>query len=405
MRDDTVPLLLAVALAVGALFANTTPAEGAQLRRIRRLPGLARRLNWIAKYYAGARWDTTRDAADLDNEVRLGAKILKYRNGSYVRTIHKQYPQVCGAAALAMVLKQLGISGAPAPARRALVLRRRLHMPQDVDREGRATVDVGYGGSMEHVMWLGYHRRRLDVDGNSWNNGRTDFMSSDGVLVTANTRHNKRAFDGRKLDYLSCAQIPSWMWNGAAVGYLHGRDYYTGLPGIMNYIFSGGRNGPWRDAMPLSMSGRTDADVVAYRRIIRAFIDTNISVVCSVEGSNHFNALIGYRGSVSPAASPFYIYTADPLDGWGRSEDRQPLTWRRMKLVRDNLGSGKKLITSIICWNHHAAGGASVAFRRSGWATVVDRQNRNSWLTGPERRPHERDPLNDPLARRAERMP
>ncbi len=28
-------------------------------------------------------------------------------------------------------------------------------------------------------------------------------------------------------------------------------DYYTGLTGIINYIFSGGRNSPWRDPMLL----------------------------------------------------------------------------------------------------------------------------------------------------------
>jgi hypothetical protein len=138
--------------------------------------------------------------------------------------------------------------------------------------------------------------------------------------------------------------------------------------------------------MPLMLDARTDADVVAFRRIIKGFIDNGISLVCAVEENHHFNALIGYRGSVSPATEPFYVYTADPLDGWGRSNPaNQPLTWRRVDLVRENMNAGKKLFTALLCWNHHAAGGANAQFRRGNWASLVDGQNGNSWLTG--RRP------------------
>jgi hypothetical protein len=76
-----------------------------------------------------------------------------------------------------------------------------------------------------------------------------------------------------------------------------------------------------------------------------------------------------------------------------------------MDLVRDNLGAAKKLLVSIICWNHHAEGGADVQFRRSHWANIVDRQAGHAWLTGRSRQPNERDPLHSPMARPAERMP
>jgi hypothetical protein len=313
---------------------------------------------------------------------------------------------VCGPATLAIVLKQLGVSDPPRPPAdptRAMAPRRPVLVQQDVDREGTATVDVGYAGSMEHLMWLGYHRRRMNIDGNSWNAGRTDFMSDRGVLETAPTSRTKAAFDGARLDYFAGTSIPSWMWHGPAVGYMSGDDYYTGLTGVMNYIFSGGREGPWRDAMPLSLNARTDDDLVAFRRIIKGFIDNGISIVCGVEDGGHFNALIGYRGSVSPASAEFYVYTADPLDGWGRSPDNQPLTWRRILVSRDNLRANKKLLVSLICWNHHASGGAGVKFRRGAWAELVDRQNGNSWLTGRDRQPPVRDPLGDPLARPLER--
>lgn len=387
-------------LAAALWWATADVARAAEVRRD----------HWAAKYDNGARWDTTSHSSDLDREVILGAKILKYRSGRYVHTLHKQYPKACGPAALAMVLKQLGITDPPRrkPGNPRLALaRRRWVVRRDVDIQGSETVDVGYAGSMEHLMWLGYHRKRLGLDQGIWNNGDARFMDTNGVLNTGDSGHARSQLAvGRDMAYLRFTQIPSWMWRGPAVGCGGEDDYYTGLTGIMNYIFSGGRNGPWRDARPLKLHGRNDAEVVAYRRIIKGFIDHNISLVIGVDNRGHFNTIIGYRGAVSPARAPFHIYTADPLNGWGRSDaSRQPLTWRRISAVAGNMRAGKGLICTIICWNHHAAGGADVAFRRSGWATTVDRQNGTAWLTGRDRQPHSRDPLSDRLARRAERLP
>jgi hypothetical protein len=377
-----------------------------QLKR-KNIPALTRWLTrtWVNGSGVAAQYHTSSEASDLDYDVRLGAKILKYHDGTYARAIHKQYPHVCGPASLAIVLKQLGISDPT---------RRNTFMSQDVDGTGPRNVDVGYPGSMEHIMWLGYHRHRLEAGNSGWNDGNAgSFMSVGGVLVTKPQPilrplaiRTKVDFDKTRLNYYAGEHVPMWMWNGAAVGCAHGRDTSTGLTGIMNYFFSGGNNRPWRDAIPLMLDAGTDADVVAFRRIIKGFIDNGISLVCAVEDNNHFNALIGYRGSVSPATEPFYVYTADPLDGWGRSNPaNQPLTWRRVDLVRENLNAGKKLFTALLCWNHHAAGGANTQFRRGNWASLVDGQNGNSWLTGSDRQPQKQDPLRDPLHYRDEPRP
>ena len=53
---------------------------------------------WETKYHKDVPWDTTSDATDLDAEVAVGARILKYADGSYVHAIHRQYPTSCGPA-------------------------------------------------------------------------------------------------------------------------------------------------------------------------------------------------------------------------------------------------------------------------------------------------------------------
>ena len=53
---------------------------------------------WVIKYHNDAPWDTTSDPADLDAEVRLGARILTFADGAYVHATHRQYPHACGPA-------------------------------------------------------------------------------------------------------------------------------------------------------------------------------------------------------------------------------------------------------------------------------------------------------------------
>jgi hypothetical protein len=363
--------------------------------------------SWTAKQHNASTYDTTSSAADLNFEVMRGARILKLDDGSYVQTLHKQYPSSCGPASLAMVLRQLGISREPA-AVRMHELRRIGDMPgflhRDVDIEGEERVQIGYDGSMEHLMWLGYHRKRLLREHTRWNDGDSTFMTVGGVLNTAASDLEKGflALDG-DMDYLSFTHIPGWLWRGRAVGCGGSTNYHGGLTGIMNYIYSGRRDGPWRDARPLFLYGNTDSEVVATRRIIKGFIDHGIAVVAGVDSGGHFNTVIGYRGVVEPVESPFWVYTADPLNGWGRSEERQPGTWRRILVTAENLYANEGILMALIIWNHHAEGGAAADFRPGEWAQAVDRANGNNWLTG--NLPPAVDPLSDPLSRRAERMP
>jgi hypothetical protein len=367
---------------------------------------------WTTKYHKGTPWDTTSNKSDMDRDVMLGAKILKYSDGRYVQTLHRQYPSTCGPASLAMVVKQLGLTGSSTTrlaggraATRVRAAKRSLMMKRDVDNQGTEMLNVGYWGSMEHLMWLGHHRQRLGLDMMGWNNGDDQFMSRDGVLnTTASSVPRSDLAIGTDMNYLSFNQIPLWMWRSPGTGCGGSLDYYNGLPGIMNYVLSGGRTGPWRDARPLYFKNASDAEMVAVRRIIKGFIDHNLSVVGGVDSRGHFNAVIGYRGQVAPASAPFWVYTADPLNGWGRRDDtRQPGTWRRILVNRDSLKN--EVFSALILWNQHATGNASVGFRSGNWALQVDNQNGNKWLTGKEWRPNSTDPLNDPLARRAERMP
>jgi len=354
---------------------------------------------WKTKHHNGGAWDTTSNPRDLDQEVRQGARILEFRDGRYAQTLHRQYPSSCGPASLAIVLQQLGVTRPPS--------RPGYQTKRNVDGQDTETVDVGYPGSMEHLMWLGFHRERLGLDMGGWYNREPRFMDQDGVLNTSDSPETRSvlALDG-DMDYLPFNQIPSWLWYAPAVGSGGANDAWYGLTGIMNYIYSGGRNGPWRDAHGIAFRGRNAAEVVAARRIIKGFIDHRISIVAGVDSGRHFNAVIGYRGEVSPASADFWVYTADPLNGWGRSnDDEQPGTWRRIAVTGENLGDDKGLLTGIIAWNQHAAGGADVGFRPDGWAFGVDRENGNDWLTGARRVPPRSDPLHDPLARSATRIP
>ena len=388
-----------------ALAAMGDDAAGRGADALRPPPRIRRASNWVHKAYDGMAYDTTSHAEDLDREVASGARILKYLDGSYVHAVHRQYPSACGPASLAMVLKQLGVADTQL---------RGLQRPVDVDLSAdEHRTAVGYRGSPEDILWFGLRRRRLEPSSATWNGGHatTDadhFLSPTGLLDLRGSGVPKtRLSQGADMAYVPFSNIPRWLWKHPGVNYESETATGRRLPGIMNYIYSGPRGAPWRDAVPLNFQGRSAAEVVAYRRIVKGFVDHGISVVLGVDNTGHFNTLIGYRGDVEPATAPFYVYSADPLDGWGRPADRQPLRWRRTNLVAENLRSGSGALVGIICWNHHGDGGARTGFRASSWAFLVDRQNGRGrdWLTAAARQPAARDPLGDSLALPAERMP
>jgi hypothetical protein len=363
----------ALAAALVALLVSSAPARG----------------GWRTRYHEEAPWDTTSDPADLDAEVAAGARILRYADGTYVHAIHRQYPEACGPAALAMMLRHLRFDDPG----------RRLELPADVDSVPASpgpTVDVGYVGSMEHIMWLGYHRHRLRAGRSDWNADKPDFMSPDGILNSEPGPDKVSTLGPQgEMAYLSFAEtgcVPSWLWRGPGVGTRGDNNGWDGLPGIMNYVVAGVWRRGCQDARPLTAFSRTDDEVRAFRRIVKGFIDHDIPVLLGIESGGHFNVIIGYRGDVEAVSQAFLIHTADPLDGWGRPEDRLPGRWRRMNAVAENLFNGRKLIYQYVCWNQHRDGGCE----QGGWARQVDQLNGNEWLCG--RPVPADDPLHDPLA-------
>jgi hypothetical protein len=313
-------------------------------------------------------WDTTDIIADMDNEVLLGAKILKFANGEYVHAPKHQYGSTCGPASFEMVLMQMGYDRPGQP----------MSLPQDVDMVPGTfmpEVDVGHFGSQEHLMWLGYHRRRLGAGDANWNGDELRFMSTDGMLLT-------NIVSGQ----------PAWCKYGRGIGTKGESNGYWGLPGIMNYIIAKAWKRGCDDARPKFYYAQ-DRSAIVFRRTVKGFIDNGISLIVCVESRGHFNALIGYLGDTEDLSKPFYIYTADPLDGWGRPYDRQPLRWRRINAIKSNFLYESGLITALVIWNQHLNGGCLPG----GWAYEIDQANMDNTLCG---RPNPvQDPLNDPMAK------
>ena len=347
---------------------------------------------WLTRHHEEAPWDTTGDPADPDAEVAAGATILKYADSTYVHAIHRQYPQACGPASLAMMLRQLGFDQPDTP----------LQLPGNVDSAPASpgpTVDVGYVGSMEHIMWLGFHRLRLREDRREWNADNPDFMSPEGDLNTAPGPAKVTTLGPNgEMSYLGFAptgRVPNWLWHAPGVGTRGDDNGWEKLPGIMNYIVAQTWGRGCRDARPLTAFPRNDDEVRAFRRIAKGFIDHGIPVLLGIESGGHFNAVIGYLGDTEKVEEPFFIYTADPLDGWGRPEERLPGRWRRMNAIGENLFNGSKLIYQYVCWNQHLNGGCD----EGGWAREVDERNGSDWLCGRPVAPE--DPLHDPLVQHA----
>ncbi len=327
--------------------------------------------HWKTLYYAtnAIPWDTTSSVADLDAEVGGGAVLLKYPGQGYVRAEYHQYPAVCGPATLTMVLKTLGYTQPTVP----------VSMPCDVDEPAgsAARCEVNFFGSMEHLMWLGYHRYRRAEGHQHWNGGDPRFMTTAGLLNT---------------NGLANRATVSWRWYGKGVGTGNDSNSCSGLPGVMNYYFASRWGLGCRDACPLTACSATPQQVTAFKRIVKGFVDHGIPLVLGIEHGGHFNALMGYKGDPANSQAAFYIYTAEPLDGWGRSAATQPGTWRRMRVTAESMFHGAGLIWQYVCWNQHLNGGCEP----NGWATAVDRLNGTAWLTGrfvPELDPLDADPV------------
>jgi hypothetical protein len=324
---------------------------------------------WRYSYNFSARTDETRGPWGFVGEP-LGAT-------------HKQYGNSCGPTSLNMIFEHSGA------ANRAL----RRWYQRDLDIAGTAplmakwwpdvAVDVGYHLSMEHIMWEWFHeKRRIDPN---WSEG-SNFIDSQGRLNTQDALSGWLPNDHQGWFYDICYEIGNVRWNastGRATGPVQkwlkhspavGWKYYNaneGLPFVANK-FSDGRN----DAYPVQItigSGGRFKSMAHLQAVIEGFINNDIPLVVAVENGGHFNVLIGYWR----AGSTYYVYTAEPLDGWGRPFYGKPMRWRRMILSNNLLPSGTGTLAGMMLHGHAVRRGVA-----ADWAQKIDRDYGSNLLCG-----------------------
>jgi len=291
--------------------------------------------------------------------------------GEPLHTTHKQYGQSCGYTSLNMVLEYLGLADHS----------QRLFYSRDLDEPanpvhmsewgaGRA-VDVGYLLSMEHIMYEAFHKAR--EDNNSWVWDLSNFMDGNGRL---NTSDGTRTGSFYEIQY----NIGHVVWN-PATGTATGRvqKWLECCPGVgfgrLSYVANKYSHGV-EDARGLGTtlgSGGNFENFDHLKAVIKGFIDHDIPLVLAVENGGHYNALIGYweRGD------GFYIYTADPLDGWGRPFYSKPMRWKRIRLTPDALSEGAAVLSGMILYGHSESSCAS-----GGWAREIDSRFHSDILCG-----------------------
>ena len=323
---------------------------------------------------------TTSNPQLLLDEARAGARILLARNGQPPYTVHKQYGIACGPASLAIVMEHLGLTG------RAIhhyfptdLAEQSYPRPVSRSRWPGTALSVGYHLSMEHIIYEGYHRGR-EKDGANWSPGNKDaILDNSGHLDTANhvPRHWERSPDNVRHDHdgtwfeirynignvtysraagTTAGPLQKWLVCGGQVG--TGGDAERGLAYVAN------RHPPGLpDAWPHSTALDTErtspdeeerpfANFEHLKATIKGFIDHNIPIVVGVEHGGHFNTLIGYW----EARQGFHIYTADPLDGWGRPYYLKPMRWRRILLSSRSLPGRAGVLTGIMVFGHSDSG-------------------------------------------------
>jgi hypothetical protein len=129
------------------------------------------------------------------------------------------------------------------------------------------------------------------------------------------------------------------------------------------------------DAYPVNISvgvGASFSSLQHLKAVIKGYIDHDIPIVVGVEGPGHFNTLVGYW----ERSDGFWIYTADPLDGWGRPYYSKPMRWRKIKLGTDILPEGTSVLSGMILFGH------GTSCRNRGWAYQLDRTYGSSTLCG-----------------------
>ena len=286
-----------------------------------------------------------------------------------LHTTHKQYPNSCGYTSLNMVMEYLGL----ADHSQHLYYSRDLDDPADPVHmsewgAGRA-VDVGYLLSIDHIMYEASHKER--EDNNSWVHDLGTFMDGNGRLNTLDGRNTGSFYE---IQY----DIGHVVWNpatGTATGRVqkwlecpHGVGFNT-----LSYVANKYSHG-MEDARGLEATlgrGKNFKNMAHLKAVIKGFIDHDIPLVLAVEYGGHYNTLIGYW----ECDDGFYIYTADPLDGWDRSFYRKPMRWKRLRLTPDALSDGAAVVSGMILYGHSESSCVS-----GGWAREIDSRFRRNIL-------------------------
>jgi len=296
--------------------------------------------------------------------------------GEPLHVTHKQYGNSCGPASLNMVFEHFGVTDHSLGRwfRRALDHASINPVPSAWWPDN--AVDVGYHLSMEHIMWEGFHEKRQREPG--WHEG-SDFMGANGWLNTANATTQGSFYEIRydigNVNWNSATgqavgRVQKWTKHCPGVGWsAYNQD--TGLPFVANR-YSNGLN----DARPIPVtvgSGGAFKSMAHLKAVIAGFINHDIPLVVAIENGGHFNTLIGFW----QAGSTFYIYMADPLDGWGRPFYSKPMRWRRMVLSDDMLSTGTGTFVGMMPYGHAIKRGVG-----ADWARQIDEDFQSNLLCG-----------------------
>lgn len=324
------------------------------------------------------RYHTTSSTHRLLNERSPGAVIvILIHNGEPLHTIHKQYDNTCGPSSLSMVMEHLELADRST----------RVQLPRDLDNDpatptynspwnSAINVDVGYYLSTEHIMYEGYHWRhhnhtiiehieplpdtyldpqnRLDVLDHS-ETGK--FKGIDYPIGNIQLNPNGTVNNGH---------IQNWLQSGPPIGMdcLHAG---IGLSHIANKFVIG-----YQDAMPYDRNHFVNIDHM--KSIIRAFINHTIPLLTTVNNGGHFNVIMGYKET----RNNFYIYLADPVDGWGSNPYYcKSMRWKKILLTENVLRSG--LICGFMVFNHCNTGDGCAT---GGWARAIDDEYDSNRLCG-----------------------
>lgn len=291
---------------------------------------------------------TTSSRAVLMADRAAGANLLLDAAGDPLHTTHKQYPSTCGPSSLTMVMEQLGKTDPS----------RRLNLPRNLDVDPvpqRLGIDetcrVGYPLTAEHILLEGHNRARtLDP---SW--GPAGYLLGSLLQLTPSGRRRTHYQIPYDLHYDAANRVDFWLERSPACGTGGETDAdrtTKGLPFVANK-FGGGR----LDAYPVGINfGETFDDLGHLKDVVRGFIGHGIPLVVGVERGGHFNTLMGYWED----GPDFYIYMADPLDGWGRGWSNKPMRWKKLLLTESTVNAGA--FVSVMLYAHSDA----------AWAAEID---------------------------------